>query len=64
MKTISARCASVTKNVKGVPREASTYRSARRNAVRDQIRKDAESKRSFPGWGSLSDVPLLGSVSV
>jgi hypothetical protein len=51
MQTISARTAKYAAAEKGEgARPLSTYRAARRNAVRAAIRKAAEAKRSFPGW--------------
>ena len=59
MPTISARMAPRSPNVKGQPRALDTYRGERRNAVRAMIRKAAEAKRSFPGWGNDDPVMLM-----
>ena len=51
MPSISQQMAKPHPFVKGTPRPSHNYRAARRNAVRAAIRKAAEAKRSFPGWG-------------
>ena len=58
MSSISLRMAAHQPSVKGVPRSAANYRSARRNAVRAAIRAAAEVKRTMPvfrGFGGYSD---------